>query len=160
MFLKRAAAWGLFLFIFVPGVLKSASASKPSLLNAVMHLTASEVRLGTGTVRLRVNLVLDEDFEYTEEAPFFFEWSLADPGTVQIKSPAKEEREQFQGHLEIELEANPGRTILNLYSRIYYCRKTAKTCLFKQIQAEIPIRVETGGAVSQDLTLRIGDLDA
>ncbi len=174
--IKRIYIGVLLLLILIPGALKAqevmskretlsmkdgkglegaTTAARVSLLNAVKSITAPEVTFRPGVNHLKVTLVLSEDLEYTEEAPFVFEWSSEDSKVLRITSLAHQEQEAFQGTLDSQLETRLGATKLVLEARLYYCRKIAKTCLFKQVHIEIPIQVAEQGAVTQQISVPI-----
>jgi hypothetical protein len=118
-------------------------------MNFILSLFLSGILLLPQTIStqadaLVVTLKLPKTMKFIQGAPFQLRFTSDNPEVIKIK---KEIYTSPSESIKVPIQVRVGEARVKIQGRVSYCPRTeGAECFFKQIDIDIPIRVETAGS--------------
>jgi hypothetical protein len=118
-------------------------------MNVIISLFLSGILLMPQTIStqadvLVVTLKLPKTMKFAQGAPFQLRFTSDNPEVVKIK---KEIYTSPSESVKIPIQVHAGEANVKIQGKVCYCPKAeGAECFLKQIDIEIPVRVETAGS--------------
>ncbi len=104
---------------------------------------AFQVTSGRGTLILMLRL--PKGYEFIAGAPFALETLSASRDVVSFPAPPPRHFNPVNGHTKIPFATRPGKTLVTIRAKLFYCNKTSKMCFQNTREARLTIEIAPNG---------------
>ena len=101
-------------------------------------------KIAPGSGQILIDFVLPKSHEFAKNAPSTIFIRTKHPDVLKTPQTAPEPLHPEKLPHVVTYLANPGKTIVSMDMRVYFCDEVSKICLFDFIRLKFPVQVQTG----------------